>query len=236
MENIANAFTELGGEFIASCMTLEDRLPSVKAFLFDWDGVFNEGVKGPQSPSPYSEAASMGLNLLRFGYWLQNDGQLPFVAVVTGQRNDSAFQLAARERFDAVYFKFSDKRKALRHMHGHYGIEPDETAFTFDDALDLSAAAQCRIRMLVRRTSSPLFSRYVRQHKYADYVTAHSGGAHAVREVCELLLGLSGRFNEAMDKRIGWHEDYQAYLSQRQACQTQQYEYDNGAVNLSEGL
>ncbi|MEZ4806970.1 MAG: hypothetical protein R2815_05780 [Flavobacteriales bacterium] len=67
---------------------LEHRLAAIKAVLFDWDGVFNNGFKDAEGGSPFSEVGSMGVNLLRFALWLRN-GHLPKAAVIAGQHNPS---------------------------------------------------------------------------------------------------------------------------------------------------
>jgi len=46
--DISAIFTQLGGEFITPVSELAEKLSSVKAFIFDWDGVFNDGTKNEQ--------------------------------------------------------------------------------------------------------------------------------------------------------------------------------------------
>ena len=210
-------FERAGGEFVSSSPEMITRLAGVRAFVFDWDGVFNDGVKGEGVSSPWSEADSMGQNLLRFGWWLRDGGRLPPVAVLTGQHNPSAVQLAKRERFQAVYQGFLDKTTALEHFLETNGLEADEVGFLFDDALDLAVARRVGLRFLVRRTASPLFQRFAVNEGTCDYVTGREGGQHAVREVAELVLGMSGLYERAVSERSSFGEAYEAYLEARQA-------------------
>lgn len=54
------------GQFVTSEADIAKRLSKAKAFIFDWDGVFNNGFKQGQAGSGFSEVDSMGTNLLRF--------------------------------------------------------------------------------------------------------------------------------------------------------------------------
>jgi hypothetical protein len=49
-EQIETIFTKLGGQFMSSMEALEIKLGGIKAFVFDWDGVFNNGVKNIDNP------------------------------------------------------------------------------------------------------------------------------------------------------------------------------------------
>ena len=211
----AEWFERGGGAFVVPPEEVVRRLEGIRAFVFDWDGVFNGGIKGEGASSRWSEADSMGQNLLRFGWWLR-DGQLPVTAVMTGQDNPSAAQLARRERFQAVYQGFLDKGRALDHLIETFDLAEEQVAFVFDDALDLSVARRAGLRVLVRRAASPLFQRHVVSRADADYVTGREGGEHAVREVAELFLGLTGRYDQVVDERSRFGPRYSEYFEHRQ--------------------
>jgi 3-deoxy-D-manno-octulosonate 8-phosphate phosphatase (KDO 8-P phosphatase) len=93
-------------------------------------------------------------------------------------------------------------------------------AFVFDDVLDLSVASKAQLRFMVRRTASPLLMQYVRINRLADYITAHSGNNHAVREICELLLGLSGMYETVVSKRSAYDAQYARYIETRNQIPT----------------
>ncbi|MEM9982053.1 MAG: phosphatase, partial [Bacteroidota bacterium] len=149
-ERTVQLFEAIGGVFTTPPDHIIDGLKNIKAFLFDWDGVFNTGYKGLTVGSPYAEADAMGTNLLRFTYWLQH-GVLPFTAIITGQNNQAAFELAKREHFQAVYYGIKHKVEALQHLQATYQIAPSQIAFSFDDVLDLSAAEVVGLRFLIKR-------------------------------------------------------------------------------------
>ena len=57
------------GVFITDVAIIQQKLQQVKAFIFDWDGVFNDGRKDIQGNSGFSEIDSMGINMMRFSYY-----------------------------------------------------------------------------------------------------------------------------------------------------------------------
>jgi 3-deoxy-D-manno-octulosonate 8-phosphate phosphatase (KDO 8-P phosphatase) len=216
---ITDRFRSIGGEFCVSPQELRERLDNARIFLFDWDGVFNAGEKGKGATSLYAEVDSMGLNMLRFGYYLQT-GKIPKVGIITGQENHSAFHLAKREHFDVVYYKFHHKALALEHLEKEYGIQDHEVAMTFDDIADITLAKRVGLRFLVRCTAAILFNDYVRKNNYCEYITGHEGKDNAVREICELILGIRGVFEEAIEERFGYSEKFREYMRLRSSIET----------------
>lgn len=216
MLHVQQVFEHAGGEFISSSSVLLERLSRIRAFVFDWDGVFNTGVKFGKEGSPFSEVDSMGTNMLRFGYFLKHD-TLPPVAVITGEHNPSAIFWAGREHVAALYSKSADKRIALEHFCTSQGVSPSEVAYFFDDVLDVPVASLVGVRILVGRRGSPLFTEFVKHHQLADYITAQDGGSGAIREGCELLMGLMGVYDMAIQSRASFSEEYSTYLRARNA-------------------
>ncbi len=226
---VTQKFTELGGEFLASPTELQLKLKNIKAFLFDWDGVFNAGIKTGTDGSTFSETDSMGTNLLRFGHWLEHE-QLPTFVILTGENNIAATELAKREHYTAVYYKARNKSLALSHLQKNAGISAEEIAFCFDDVLDLPVAKQCGLRFLVRRSGSPLFEDYTKNQDLCDYATANSGANHAVREICELILGLTGQFDRVIEERCKFEAPYQHYLEHRNSVTPDMYIEQSGQI------
>ncbi|MEM9022358.1 MAG: phosphatase [Bacteroidota bacterium] len=214
MADVESSFSAIGGAFLIPAAELQARLATIKAYVFDWDGVFNSGFKGQEVHSPFSEADSMGTNMVRFAHWLRT-GELPITAILTGALNPSAQIMAEREHFNLLAYRFLSKREGLEHLCREYGLQPSEIAFVFDDILDLVVSEQVGVRFQVQRHASPMFSDYVAKHNLADYVTGHTGGDHAVREVCELILGLNGQFEEAVEHRMAFSPTYTEYFTQR---------------------
>ncbi len=206
------------GQFIAAPELLREKLFHIKAFVFDWDGVFNNGMKDESGSSTFSEVDAMGTNLLRFNHFLRA-GKPPVTAIITGEHNKAAATLAQREHFDVVYYGIRHKATALAHLCLTHHLAPNEVAYIFDDVLDFSVAAACGLRIMVQRACSPLLSDFAVQQDLADYLTAASGGHHAIRESSELLCGISGHYTETITHRMHYTETYQEYLQKRNEAQ-----------------
>lgn len=189
-------------------------MKGIKAFLFDWDGVFNDGEKKENGSSAFKEIEAMGTNLLRLNHFILH-GKNPYVAVITGEKNEYAFRLAEREHFHAVYFRIKHKVAALEHFCNTHDLQPEEIAFFFDDVLDFSVPPKVGLRMMIGRKATPLLSRYAGERGLADYITANDGNHHGLREAIELMMGLSGQYDATLDHRIEFNGLYQEYLSQR---------------------
>ncbi len=202
------------GTFHASPVAIQEKLFKIKAYIFDWDGIFNNGMKDDKGSSPFSEVDAMGTNLLRFSHFLRK-GANPSVAVVTGEKNNATFTFASREHFHAVYYSMKSKKESLQHLCAAHDIEAHEVAFFFDDVLDFSVAESCGLRIMINRACNPLLIDYAVRNNYVDYITAADGGNHGLREAAELLTGLSERYDDTITERMHFSEHYREYLDQR---------------------
>jgi len=208
-------FEEIGGHFNKPFVEIADQLVDIRAYIFDWDGVFNTGVKGTDQHSGFSEPDAMGLNHLRFAHWLIN-GMIPNVGIISGADNPTALSFAKRERLQALYTQIQHKEEALIHFCKKFDLEPQQVAFCFDDVNDLIVAQKCGLRFLVQRKASPLMKKYTLDNKLCDYITAQEGGSHAVREICELVMAGYGNYNVLMEARIHFNQSYQNFFQIRQ--------------------
>lgn len=224
-----NLFENIGGQFITPFLHIADKHKNIKAYIFDWDGVFNSGVKGEGISSPFYEPDSMGVNMLRFAFWL-NFREVPLTVIMSGENNSSSFYFAKREHVHSVYFSMKNKSDALLHLNQTFGISPDNIAFVFDDILDIPVAEQCGLRILVPRKASPAFMQFVKNKKLCDYITASSGGDFAVREAAELMISSNGDYNYVIEERISSGYNYREYLSMRDAISTHFYTLENGNI------
>ncbi len=221
-ELIQELFEQYGGVFMTPAPKIAKKLENIHGFLFDWDGVFNSGKKSSEFPSTYSETDSLGINLLRFSYWLRYK-KIPFVGLVTNQITESAFDLAKREHYNAVYVNFKSKKEAFTHMNDTFNLRPTQVAFIMDDVLDLSAADVAGLSFMVGRKSSPLFMNYVHEKDLVDYISYQRGDLNAVRELCELMMGLTDTFEETIQQRVSVSDEFQAFLEQRDEIESKFY-------------
>ena len=222
-------YQDMGAQFATPLNEIAQKFNSIKAFIFDWDGVFNTGEKIGGGSSSFNEIDSMGTNLLRFSYYLKNK-QLPHKAVISGEKNESAFFFAQREHFSASYFKIANKKWALDHLCNIYGIKPYEICYFFDDVLDLSIAKEAGLRILISRKATNLFTNYTKQHNLVDYITANESGNFAVREACEMLMGATNTFDEVISRRMDYDDVYKQYIIVRNMPNTHFYTYNNRQI------
>lgn len=216
-ESVQALFESGGGSFLAPATEIAAALRNCRGIVFDWDGVFNAGRKG-EAPSDFSEVDSMGTNMLRYGLW-RIAGNQPFAAIISGENNKTAVQFAEREHFHAVFTGIRDKRQVIEKISSEHGIDAKQLICVFDDINDLGMAGLCGLRLLVRRDASPLLADYAAQQGICDYLTGTAD--YAVREVCELLLGLLGSYHDVVGSRVAVDEDYQRYFEARQAIACQ---------------
>jgi len=219
MDNL-KSFAKLGTRFLRPPDVLQRQLGDIRAILFDWDGVFNDGWKDLEGGSPFSEIDSMGVNLLRFSLWTRERRMLP-TAIITGQHNPRAERFAEREHFDGVYTGFTNKAEAFDRFLAKHGLEARQVAFFFDDVLDLPIARRCGLRILIKRENSPVLENHIVSRGDAELLTHFNGGAHGVREACELLLVLAGRAEDVIEHRVRYSEDYTDYLAARASLTTE---------------
>ena len=229
MDQIAKIFTDHGGIFCISPDAFLKKARSIRAFIFDWDGVFNDATKNQHGSSSFDEVDAMGSNLLRYSNTLLH-GEMPRVAVMSGAKNNLSFQYGSREHVHGVYFNVKNKKLAFEHFIGLHGLEPEAVAFFFDDVLDLSLAAVCGLRIMINRKANPLFKAYVMQNHLADYVTANPGGSFAVREASEMLMGVNGNYDEVVRSRSNFSDAYAAYLRERDSIPTLYYTWDGESI------
>ena len=159
----ANQISELfKGNFFNGFFVDPAKIFQCQSFLFLTGTVCSmTGIKTKAAPV-FSEVDSMGTNLLRFNYYLRMK-QVPVVAIVSGEKNTAAFKFAAREHFDAVYYKMADKIQAFEHLCNRYSLDAAEIVWVFDDVPDLSFARKAGLRIMVSRTADPLLPIFVKR-------------------------------------------------------------------------
>lgn len=216
LKNTIQKFEKIGGQFLTIPETLANSIRTAKAFIFDWDGVFNDGQKNGSGTSNFNEIDSMGVNLMRFSYWV-NYKRMPLTAVISGEHNTASFFWTKREHFTACYYKIAKKTEALEHFCAQNKIKPSEVVFVFDDVLDLSIAKQAGVKIFISRKSNPLFNDYVAKQKLADYITANESNHYAVREACEMIMGLQDIYDKVVTERVNYSPIYQTYIETRNA-------------------
>jgi len=217
------------GEFIPNTVSLKQKYRQIKAMIFDWDGVFNNGHKNIDGQSTFSEIDSMGINMMRFSHFLINK-KLPITAVITGENNQLANSYTKRENFHSFYSKISNKEKAFQHFCEQHHLLPAEVMFVFDDILDFSVAKLAGVRIMVSREASPLLTDFAIKNRLVDYITHFDGNNNALREISELIMVMTNNFNPTVEHRMKFSDQYQSYLTLRKDTPTISFTLDQNAI------
>lgn len=230
MTETERLYLAIGGKFVTPFDELKSKWQNIKAIIYDWDGVFNNGNKIGNGSSEFSEVDSMGTNLLRYSNYLKH-GKLPVSAIISGEKNDTAFYFCKRECFHYSFFKAANNKiNALNYICEQEKIQAHEVAYFFDDVLDLSVAEVCGVRILINQKANPLFAEYCTKNKLVDYLTASPGGSYAIREVTELLIYLNDNYNQVVTDRKNASTQYKTYLKERQALETKFFTFKENKV------
>lgn len=217
------------GEFIPNTVSLKQKYRQIKAMIFDWDGVFNNGHKNIDGQSTFSEIDSMGINMMRFSHFLINK-KLPITAVITGENNQLANSYTKRENFHSFYSKVGNKEKAFQHFCEQHHLLPAEVMFVFDDILDFSVAKLAGVRIMVSREASPMLTDFAIKNRLVDYITHFDGNNNALREISELIMVMTNNFNPTVEHRMKFSDQYQSYLTLRKDTPTISFTLDQNAI------
>lgn len=223
LTQLEDAFVDIGGHFLTSSFDLRERMNNIKAIVFDWDGVFNDGHKQKDNSSTYSVVDGLGVNMLRFGYFLAQK-QMLHTAVITGEQNPICREWTEGEHFDQLYFKSKDKPLAFQHFCDTHGLKHEEVIYVYDDILDLPVAEKAGIRLAVGRLANPLLLEYIEQNHLADYISSCQGHEHAVREFCELLLAILNQHFTVIKHRSEFSSDFQDFTARKEMLTTQVFD------------
>lgn len=157
--------------------TSPSSLAGVRLVAFDVDGVFTDGRfylsdDGVESKAFHTQDGYGVRRLLEAGI---------HVAVISGRRSGAVEKRMAELGVEHVVQGCKNKVKALSELCDELDIELSDCAYAGDDEPDLPLLAAVGHAIAVANAVPA-----VREH--CDITTRASGGAGAVREICELVL------------------------------------------------
>ena len=163
---------------------LRRKARSVKLLLLDVDGVLTDGGividERGQEVTRFDVQDGHGIKLL------QQAGIR--VGLLTGRASRAVAVRAERLSIGLVYQNVADKRRGYERVKADTGLADDEIAYVGDDMQDLPVLRRVAFAVAVPNAWDDLKGR-------VDYVTTRTGGHGAVREVAELLLRLTGKWD-----------------------------------------
>lgn len=156
----------------------------VRLAVFDVDGVLTGGEivynENGREQKAFHVHDGLGLKMLM--------GSGCEIAIITS-RNSAIVSTRMEELgIRHVYQDQHDKRECLLSLMRKLGIDRAGTAYTGDDLIDLPAMKQCGLAITVANAHP-----FVKAN--ADWTTTLTGGAGAVREICDLILRAQGKLD-----------------------------------------
>ncbi|HEX40808.1 MAG TPA: phenylphosphate carboxylase subunit delta [Phycisphaerales bacterium] len=170
---------------------LKDKLAKIELLVLDVDGVLTDGTiiihgDGSETKS-FHTLDGHGIRL-----WQRAGGR---TALLSGRMSDPTAIRAAALDIEHVFQNMHHKLPKMQEFLAEIGLEPDRVAYVGDDLPDLPVMRYVGLGVAVADAVPEV-------RRYADYVTAHPGGRGAVREVIEMLLRASGRWDALMERYL----------------------------------
>jgi 3-deoxy-D-manno-octulosonate 8-phosphate phosphatase (KDO 8-P phosphatase) len=172
-------------------MSLADKCAKIELILSDVDGVMTDGgihiLDDGQQLVKFHIRDGMGVRL-----WREAGKRF---GIVTGRKLESIRRRASDLWLDIVRLGVDDKLPAVDALAAEMGVTRDQICFIGDDLLDREAIRAVGMGVAVADAVEDV------RHS-AVYVTSVAGGQGTVREVVELILKNTGRWDDVL-KRYG---------------------------------
>lgn len=170
-------------------MTLIERCKKIRLLLSDIDGVMTDGRltfdnSGIESKS-FSIRDGMGIRL-----WQQAGHEF---GLVTGRKSQIVERRAAELDIKLICQGNENKWPIVEAIAKERGLSPDEIAYIGDDLPDLAVVNRVGLGVAVADAVEEL-------QQSAGYVTSVVGGRGAVREVVQLILQNTDRWDEVIER------------------------------------
>ncbi|MCA9230017.1 MAG: HAD hydrolase family protein [Planctomycetales bacterium] len=173
-------------------MKLAEKCAQIRLLLSDVDGVMTDGRivfdnRGVESKQ-FHIRDGQGIRL-----WQQCGGQ---VGIVTGRSSQIVKLRAAELNIEILRQGIDDKPAVVKSICEQLAISPAEVCYIGDDLPDLAVYRHVGLSVAVADAAEENL-------QAADYTTSLSGGHGALREVVELLLKNTNRWEAAIRKYQG---------------------------------
>ncbi|MDD1620274.1 MAG: 3-deoxy-manno-octulosonate-8-phosphatase KdsC [Methylococcaceae bacterium] len=164
-----------------------EKIKQLKLLILDVDGVLTDGRlffdhRGNEYKSFHARDGH-GLKLLR-----QTGVE---VAVISGRNSKSVALRMQSLGVAHVYQGHENKRAAFAEILDNLKLCPEQVAHVGDDLLDLPIMTRVGFAVAVQDANFAV-------KRYAHWCTQTPGGRGAVREVCDLIMQVQGRFEAVL--------------------------------------
>jgi len=163
---------------------LAKRIKAVKLLILDVDGVMTDGGiiydDDGRELKVFDVKDGHGIKLLmRAGIG---------VAIITGRESKVVYHRAKNLGIDMVYQGAKDKVGAFEDILKNRQLSLEEAAYMGDELVDIPLLRRVGFAAAVKDAVEDV-------KKHVDYVTVKNGGSGAVRELCELILKVQGKWD-----------------------------------------
>lgn len=167
--------------------SLHEIVVNIRLVVLDVDGVLTDGRLLIGEDGTESKAFN-----IRDGHGIKMLQQTDVgVGIITGRTSASVEHRASDLGVEHLYQGRENKLAALNDLLSKLTLQPAQAAFVGDDVVDLPAMLKVGLAVAVNDAH-----KLVKEH--AHWVTPSTGGHGAVREVCEMIMGIQGTYTSAM--------------------------------------
>ena len=167
-----------------------ERASKVKLLVLDVDGVLTNGqvwisADGKESLKAFDIQDGLGIKLL-------DQCGIP-TAIITGRNSKMVLARCEELGIKHVHMGVENKAIALAQVIKSLGLSPSDCAVMGDDWPDLQMMKNAGFRICPAQAHEAV-------KESAHFVSNHSGGNSAVREVCDLILKAQNHYEELLNK------------------------------------
>ena len=171
-------------------MNLLERLKKITLMVFDLDGVLTNGqvwigADGKESLKAFDIQDGLGIKLLE-------QSGIP-TAIITGRHSKMVLARCEELGIKHVHMGVENKALALDQVLKSFGMTSKDCAVMGDDWPDLAMMKSAGFRVCPAQAHEAV-------KEYSHFVTSHTGGNSAVREVCDLILKAQNHYEELLNK------------------------------------
>lgn len=161
----------------------------IRLLVLDVDGVLTDG-----SIILDNEGNEVKAFHVRDGHGIKMLAKCGFhIAIITGRHSKVVDRRAAELGIVEVYQRCHTKTAAYEQLLEKFNVTDSEVAYVGDDVVDIPILKRVGLPVAVADAAEEA-------RKYALLVTRNRGGRGAVREVTDLLLKATGRWEELMNE------------------------------------
>ena len=170
-----------------------DRASQIKLLVLDVDGVLTNGqvwigADGKESLKAFDIQDGLGIKLLE-------QCGIP-TAIITGRNSKMVLARCEELGIKHVHMGVENKSIALDQVLKSLGLTHSDCAVMGDDWPDLAMMKNAGLKICPAQAHDAV-------KECVHFVTAHTGGNSAVREVCDLILKAQNHYEQLLSKARG---------------------------------